>query len=169
MRARTISTAGKGTTTSHSAVSMETVRHGLMVIVSLSFFALYGAALVGWLRPLSDLTLAGRLEPIIFLLIGYYFGGLPSKRTDTAAKEEIERIGARLEVVRLRKDELQSERDSLVEKIRNAKIALGRAPHRQRAHGIQGQAGAKIHLDAEPNGNGGLETSADIVRNILDS
>jgi hypothetical protein len=35
-----------------------------MVVLTLVFISLYGAALIGWLKPLADEKMVMRLEPI---------------------------------------------------------------------------------------------------------
>ena len=62
-----------------------------MVVLTLIFVALYGAALIGWLKPLAGEKMVLRLEPIIFVIIGYYFGRLPAQQNEKTLKEEIGR------------------------------------------------------------------------------
>src|SRR6478736_2803196 len=69
----------------------ETLKHWIMVVLTLIFISLYGAALVGWLKPLADEKMVMRLEPIIFVIIGYYFGRLPGQQNEATLKQEINR------------------------------------------------------------------------------
>jgi len=46
----------------------DALRNWLMVVLTLIFVALYGAALIGWLKPLADEKMVLRLEPIIFVI-----------------------------------------------------------------------------------------------------
>jgi hypothetical protein len=62
-----------------------------MVGLTFIFVGLYFAALVGWLPPLADEKLVTRLEPIIFVIVGYYFGRLPGEQNEAALKQEINR------------------------------------------------------------------------------
>jgi len=62
-----------------------------MVVLTLIFISLYGAALIGWLKPLADDRMVMRLEPIIFVIIGYYFGRLPGQQNERTLKQEISR------------------------------------------------------------------------------
>jgi len=55
----------------------DALKNWIMVVLTLIFISLYGAALIGWLKPLADDRMVMRLEPIIFVIIGYYFGRLP--------------------------------------------------------------------------------------------
>ena len=70
---------------------MNNYKSWVMVILTLIFVVLYTVALLGWLKPLSDVTMVMRLEPIIFVIIGYYFGRLPSQQNEETLKEEISR------------------------------------------------------------------------------
>src|SRR5437588_2591965 len=67
----------------------DTLKNWIMVVLTLAFVSLYGAALIGWLKPLADEKMVLRLEPIIFVIIGYYFGPVtgPTKREDTQRRD----------------------------------------------------------------------------------
>src|SRR5262245_12032843 len=67
------------------------LRSWVMIVLTLVFLLLYIAALVGWLAPLADDKMVLRLEPTIFLIIGYYFGRLPSQQVESTLKDEITR------------------------------------------------------------------------------
>ena len=69
----------------------DAVKSWVMVLLILGFVLLYGLALIGKLKPLSDVSLVSRLEPIIFVIIGYYFGRLPSQQNEKTLREEIGR------------------------------------------------------------------------------
>ena len=51
----------------------DALRNWIMVVLTLIFVSLYAAALLGWLKPLADEKMVLRLEPIIFVIIGYFF------------------------------------------------------------------------------------------------
>ena len=102
----------------------ETVRNSLMVILTLIFVFLYAAAFSGKLDPLIDNTLLTRLEPLIFVIIGYYFGRLPFRQSAQTLKEEITRQTQRADAAQYAKEKAQLERESLEEKIKNARTAL---------------------------------------------
>jgi len=61
----------------------ETFKEWVMIVLTFAFVILYGLALVGKLRPLADISIVSRLEPIIFVIIGYYFGRLPAQQTSS--------------------------------------------------------------------------------------
>ena len=102
----------------------ETLRNSLMVILTLVFVLLYAAAFTGKLDPLKDNTMLTRLEPIIFVIIGYYFGRLPFRQSEKTLKQEITRQTQRADAAQYAKEKAQQEREALEEKIKNAKTAL---------------------------------------------
>src|SRR5947208_13509937 len=71
--------------------SSEILKNWIMVVLTLVFITLYGAALTGLLKPLADEKMVLRLEPIIFVIIGYYFGRLPGQQNEKTLKDEIGR------------------------------------------------------------------------------
>lgn len=102
----------------------EICKDAVMIVLILVFIALYAAAFTGKLDPLKDNTLILRLEPVIFIFIGYYLGRFPSKRSEHSLKEEITRQINRAEAAQFAKEKLQIEREQLEEKIKNARTAL---------------------------------------------
>lgn len=107
----------------------DTLRGLVMVSLTLIFVSLYAAALFGWLRPLTDITMVTRLEPIIFVIIGYYFGRLPAQHTEKTLKEEINRQTQKADAAGHANVRALLERESLEEKIKNTKIVLALSPH----------------------------------------
>ena len=95
-----------------------------MIFLSIVFIMLYSAGLIGFLRPLSDTTMLARLEPLIFVIFGYYFGRLPGYQNEASLREEIERIATKADAAQRQKELAQTEREWIEEKIRNARIAL---------------------------------------------
>ncbi len=106
--------------------SPEGLRNWMMVALSLIFVFLYGAALFGFLKPLADMTMITRLEPIIFVIIGYYFGRLPAQQNEKTLKEEISRQTQKADAAQYTKEKVLQEREVLEEKVKNAKVALAR-------------------------------------------
>jgi hypothetical protein len=99
----------------------------MMICITLIFVSLYAAALFGWLRPLSDVTMITRLEPIIFVIAGYYFGRLPGQTIEGSLKEEIVRQSQRTYAMQHAKELAEKERDTIEERAKNARLALGAA------------------------------------------
>lgn len=102
----------------------EILKDSLMVILTLTFVLLYAAAFTGKFDPLEANTTLLRLEPIIFILIGYYFGRLPSRQNEQSLKDEILRQTQRGDAAQYAKEKVQLERETLEEKRKNARTAL---------------------------------------------
>jgi hypothetical protein len=100
----------------------------VMVLLTIVFVALYGAALLGKLKPLSDVSMVTRLEPIIFVVIGYYFGRLPAQQNEKTLKDEINRQTQKADAVQHAKEQALQAREALEEKLKNVNAALGAAP-----------------------------------------
>jgi ABC-type bacteriocin/lantibiotic exporter with double-glycine peptidase domain len=100
------------------------LKNWVMVALTLIFVLLYGAALIGWIKPLTDVTLVTRLEPIIFVIIGYYFGRLPAQQNEKTLKEEINRQTQRVDAAQHAKEQVQQAREALEEKVKNVEAVL---------------------------------------------
>jgi hypothetical protein len=112
----------------------DAVKGWLMVLLTLAFLVLYGLALLGKLRPLSDASMVTRLEPLIFVIIGYYFGRLPGEENEQTLKDEIGRQTQRADAAQQAKETALQSREALDEKIKNARTALDNgAPERSSA------------------------------------
>lgn len=103
----------------------DTLKNWIMVVLTLIFISLYGAALIGWLKPLADEKMVMRLEPIIFVIIGYYFGRLPGQQNERTLKQEINRQTQRADASQYAKEQALQSNESLEEKIKNVRAALG--------------------------------------------
>jgi hypothetical protein len=106
----------------------EAIKNWVMVFLTLGFVVLYGLALLGKLRPLADASMVSRLEPIIFVIIGYYFGRLPGQQNEQTLKEEIGRQTQRADAAQHAKETALQSRETLEEKIKNARTALAVTP-----------------------------------------
>jgi len=102
----------------------DTLKGWVMVVLTLLFVVLYAAALIGWLTPLADITMITRLEPIIFVIIGYYFGRLPAQQNEKTLKDEITRQTTKADATQQAKEQAQKEREVIEEKMKNAKLTL---------------------------------------------
>jgi hypothetical protein len=100
------------------------LRSWVMVALTLIFVLLYALALVGWLRPLADEKMIVRLEPIIFVIIGYYFGRLPSQQNENTLKGEINRQTQKVDAAQHVKEQALQAREALEEKVKNARATL---------------------------------------------
>ena len=95
-----------------------------MVILTLGVVALYGLALIGKLKPLEDVSMVSRIEPIIFVIIGYYFGRLPSQQNEKSLKDEIDRQTQKADAAQQAKENALQTREALEEKLRNINTTL---------------------------------------------
>lgn len=95
-----------------------------MVVLTFIFVLLYGSALLGWLKPLSDVSMITRLEPIIFVIIGYYFGRLPAQQNEKTLKDEIGRQTQKADAAQHAKEQAQQSREALEEKLKNVNAIL---------------------------------------------
>ena len=95
-----------------------------MVFLAGVFVLLYTVALLGWLKPLSDVAMVTRLEPLIFIIIGYYFGRRPAQQNEQSLKDTIDRQTKKAEDVQHLLEQARQEREALDEKLENVKIIL---------------------------------------------
>lgn len=95
-----------------------------MVVLTLVFISLYGAALVGWLKPLADEKMVLRLEPIIFVIIGYYFGRLPGQQNEKTLQQEVSRQTQRADASQSAKEQALQSNEAVEEKLKNVKATL---------------------------------------------
>lgn len=102
----------------------DALKSWIMVVLTLVFVALYGAALFGWLKPLTDDKMVMRLEPIIFAIIGYYFGRLPGQQNERTLKQEINRQTQRSDAAQSAKEQALQSNEALEEKIKNVRAVL---------------------------------------------
>lgn len=107
----------------HQSVS-DSLKGWLMVALTLIFILLYVAALFGLIKPLTDISVITRLEPIIFVIIGYYFGRLPAQANENTLKSEIDRQTQKAAAAQQIKENALLKQEALEEKIRNAKSTL---------------------------------------------
>jgi len=100
------------------------LKNWIMVVLTLIFSLLYAAALLGWIKPLADEKTVAHLEPIIFVIIGYYFGRLPAQQNEQTLKSEVTRQTQRADAAQHAKEQVQQVREALEEKIKNARVTL---------------------------------------------
>lgn len=100
------------------------LRDWMMTVLMFVFIFLYGAVLVGWLRPLPGEQMAARLEPIIFVFLGYFFSRFPSQQNERALREEIIRQTQKADAAQHVKEQVQQEREALEEKVKGARAVL---------------------------------------------
>lgn len=102
----------------------EVLQSWIMTMVALLFLFLYITVIVGWIKPSADEKTLNHLEPIIFVVVGYYFGRMPSQHNETLLKEEIKRQTQRAEAAQSIKEKAEQAREVLEEKIKTTKTIL---------------------------------------------
>jgi len=60
----------------------------VIVLLTVAFVTLYVLAIVGRYRWDSDKDAIGLLQPIVYVIIGFYFGRVPSEASEKAARED---------------------------------------------------------------------------------
>jgi hypothetical protein len=100
------------------------LRNWVMLVLTLILVILYGAALTGWLRPLADEKIVARLEPIIFVIIGYNFGRLPAQQNENILKGEINRQTQKADASQHAREHAEQDREALEQKMKDARTAL---------------------------------------------
>lgn len=87
---------------------------------TLVFVLMYGASLLGWVQPLDDEKVVSRLGPISSVIIGYYFGRLPSQQNEKTLHGEITRQAQKLNAAQHAKEQALQARESLEEKLKTS-------------------------------------------------
>jgi hypothetical protein len=105
-------------------VVAEALKSWGMVFLAFVFVGLYGLALIGKLKPLADASMVSRIEPIIFVIIGYYFGRLPAQQNEKTLKEEITRQTQKADAAQHAKEQALQAREALEEKLKSVNAAL---------------------------------------------
>lgn len=116
----------------HDSGKTDALRSWIMIFLTLSFVLLYAAALLGWFKPLADEKMAVRLEPIIFVIVGYCFGRLPSQQSERALKDEISRHAKKVDAVQDSKEHVLQTLAALEEKVKNVTTAVAPFAARKR-------------------------------------
>ncbi len=117
-------TTPKQSNINQSVTKTSDLKNWVILVLTFIFVALYAAALIGWLKPLSDTTVISRLEPLIFVIIGYYFGRLPATQNEETLKEEIDRQTQKATAAQHIKEQAQQEREALEERIKSVNTIL---------------------------------------------
>lgn len=137
-----------------------------MVVLTFAFVLLYVAALAGLLKPLDNDRMAARLEPIIFVIVGYYFGRLPAQQNERTLKDEVTRQTQRADAALHAREQVQQVRETLEEKVKNARAVL--------AASVPSAASAKSLADghdraASPASDESLRSTVAAAVNVLSS
>jgi hypothetical protein len=107
--------------------SNDALKTWTMIVSAMIFIVLYGAALLGWLSSVTDERMATHLEPIIFVIMGYYFGRLPARHNEKTLKGEINRQTQKADAAQHAKEQTMQAREALEEKVKNVRVTLARS------------------------------------------
>jgi hypothetical protein len=132
---------------SQGQTAADALKGWVMVALTMAFVLLYGAALAGWLKPLPDEKMVTRLEPIIFVIVGYYFGRMPAQQNEKTLKGEIGRLTQKADAAQHAKEQAQQSREALEEKVNNVRAALTAIPVASAAEAFD-KAGGRNGADA---------------------
>lgn len=142
------------------------LRNWMMTALTTIFVLLYGAVLLGWLKPLPDDRALARLEPIIFVIIGYYFGRLPAQQVEQTLKSELSRQTQKADAAQFAKEQAQQAREGLEEKVKNVRVTLAFASS---ATGTVASFAGKGNDAAAPDQTEALRQKMAIATNLLNS
>lgn len=136
----------------------------MMVLLTLIFISLYGVALFGGFKHLMDDRMISHLEPIIFVVIGYFFGRLPARQNEKTLKEEIGRQTMKTEAAQQAKEQIQQAREAVEEKIKNVRALLGSSATKASSATIR-----PINGSANPPDNSGGAVGDESLRQAVDA
>jgi hypothetical protein len=130
----------------HESGKTDALRGWIMVFLTLTLVLLYAAALLGWFKPLADEKIAVRLEPIVFVVVGYCFGRLPSQQNEQTLKEEIDRHAQKVDAVQAAKEQALQTLAALEEKVKNVRAAVAPVASGKQSDEHSGTQGADDKL-----------------------
>ena len=69
-------------------------RMRMVVTISILFVGLYAGASLGLIDGKPNADLLGVLQPVVWVIIGYYFGRVPGERVESRLKEQVDKSDA---------------------------------------------------------------------------
>jgi hypothetical protein len=99
----------------------------VIIILTFIFIALYSATIFGFVKLPADDKLLGRLEPIIAVIIGYYFGRMPSEKNEKSLKQQVDKKTQEADDARKGETEAKTQSTEAQTKIKDARAALSSA------------------------------------------
>ena len=132
---------------SGAVVVANVLRDWVMILLTLVFVLLYGLALAGKLRPLPDQSIVSRLEPVLFVVLGYYFGRLPAQQSEQSLRNEIKDLTKRAEAARQGREVALQSHEALHERMKNAWKALASGYSSGTSAGTANDGGADRNQD----------------------
>jgi hypothetical protein len=102
----------------------EDVKTWVIVVLTFVFIALYVGEFAGVVPAPKDLGAVARLEPIIFVIIGYYFGRLPSAQNEKNLKDQVKQKSDEADAVKKDRDDAVAQAAKAVQKLKDVDAAL---------------------------------------------
>src|ERR1044071_2896787 len=131
----------------HETGKTDALRSWIMVVLTLALVLLYAAALIGWIKPVVDQKMALRLEPIIFVIVGYCFGRLPAQQNERTLKDEIDRHAQKVDAVQATKEQALQTLAALEEKVKNVTAAVAPVAYKRQLNERSGTQGGDDKLN----------------------
>jgi len=156
------------------------VRDWILVALTAVFVGLYAAALLGWIHSdAADSPAVLRLEPIIAVIIGYYFGRVPGEKNEKTLKQQVDREAQKAGEAEEKKEEAQRgeaaahvDKAALEQKVRSTRAALTAAVPQGGPDGLPsnlGDARAAPADDALPVNDAAARHAVAAALQVLDS
>ena len=117
----------------------ETMRSWVMMVLTFLFVLIYIGALAGLIpspNTKQDPQTLSRIESIVFVIIGYYFGRLPAQATEQSLKEQVNHQTGKADQAEQDKTAALQDKQGLLEKVKNAKAALSAAMPEAQTEGL---------------------------------
>jgi hypothetical protein len=100
------------------------VKNWVMVSLTFIFIALYVLALTNVIHPLPDYQMVGRIESIIAVIIGYYFGRLPSQQREQSLKADADEAKKKQEHAQSKEADQRAQGQATEQKLKDADAVL---------------------------------------------
>ncbi|MGD0334673.1 MAG: hypothetical protein ABSA90_15675 [Xanthobacteraceae bacterium] len=108
---------------------MDNIKSWIVVILTAIFVACYVAALFGWQATPND-KIVTTLAPIVAVIIGYFFGRMPSEKIENSLTQQANQRGVEAQHAREAQSAAELRGTALQQKVNDAVHALsGSAPH----------------------------------------
>ncbi|HEV7642776.1 MAG TPA: hypothetical protein VGO50_02435 [Pyrinomonadaceae bacterium] len=101
----------------------DSLKSWVMISLTLIFVLLYAAAFI-FPTHFESTTAIKELQPIIFVIIGYYFGRLPAQQTEDSLNREIDRQATKTDAAISAKGIALKNEASMEKKMEDAKTVL---------------------------------------------
>ncbi len=123
-----------------SSISEE-VKTWTMLFITVVFVILYALTVVDVIKASNAVQ---NLQPIVFVIVGYFFGRLPAAKVENSLKEQIVVQSNAAAAARQSEKVAATEREMLEEKVKNARIALDTIALESSVNGSNNAAAIRI-------------------------